>query len=118
MPKQIDGLAALVTREALGVVHANVDHRNIASRGLPTQPKARSPRLNYLAGKLHSLGPYPLAQFLKDIDRVAGVRETLEIYASLPADFIRDLGGDQFAPALFTVSNNSDRDDEREGGSL
>ena len=63
------------------------------------QPQAPSQaRLRYLARRLHALGPKPLYHFLDEVERGAPLRPHLERYARLPADFIREHHGDQFAP--------------------
>ena len=56
-------------------------------------------RLQYFAERLHRLGPRALFHFLDELQRGADLRSHLERYAALPADFIKDLGGDRFAPA-------------------
>jgi hypothetical protein len=60
-------------------------------------------RLHFLAISLHALGPKPLFHFLDEVERGADLRSHLERYAALPADFIRALGGDRFAPALRVI---------------
>ncbi|MGI8567652.1 MAG: hypothetical protein ACR2KT_00435 [Methylocella sp.] len=52
---------------------------------------------------MHALGPAPLAHFIAVLERGAVLRETLEIYAALPADFIKPYGGDRLAPALHAI---------------
>lgn len=60
-------------------------------------------RLQYLARRLHALGPKPLFHFLDEVERGAPLRAHLETYAELPADFIKANGGDQFMPRAFLV---------------
>lgn len=58
---------------------------------------AEEARLRCLACRLHALGEKPLYHFLTDLERGAPLRQTLEIYAELDADFIKAFGGDRFA---------------------
>jgi hypothetical protein len=53
-------------------------------------------RLRFLAERLHALGEKPLWHFLTDIEGGKPFRPTLEEYATLPADFIKSNGGDEF----------------------
>jgi hypothetical protein len=53
--------------------------------------------------KLLALGPRPLLEFLKEIDRGADVFERLAVYAALPAEFIRANAADKFLPPLFAI---------------
>ena len=57
-----------------------------------------------LVEKLHALGPGGISYFLREVDRGADVLDTLEIYAALPADFVKAYGGDRFAPAVHVIS--------------
>jgi hypothetical protein len=56
------------------------------------------------AEKLWNLGPRPLSEFLKEIDRGADVFERLAVYAALPAEFIRANDADKFPPPFFAIS--------------
>ena len=58
----------------------------------PTLPRER---LGHLARRLHRLGERPLFEFLREVEAGADLHERLEKYASLPDDFIRELGGDR-----------------------
>ena len=60
-------------------------------------------RARRLIEQVHQLGPAPLLHLLNDIDRGADLVPTLERYASLPADFIRSLGGDRFPSPLYII---------------
>lgn len=60
-------------------------------------------RLQFLAISLHALGPKPLFHFLDEVERGADSRSQLEIYARLPAEFIKAYGGDKFQPALHSL---------------
>ena len=60
-------------------------------------PQVRKLRLQYLAAKLHDLGPKPLFHFLDEVERGEPLRPHLEHYSRLPAEFIKDNGGDRFA---------------------
>jgi hypothetical protein len=68
----------------------------------PPAAQARRVRLQFLAARLHALGPKPLFHFLDEVERGEPLRAHLERYAALPADFIRAHGGDQF-PKLFAI---------------
>jgi hypothetical protein len=61
-------------------------------------------RLRRLAAALHALGPRPLFEFLREVEAGADVRARLEVYARLPAGFVRANGGDQFPPVAFAVN--------------
>jgi hypothetical protein len=60
-------------------------------------------RRRYVVAKLHALRPAPFAYFLREIEAGADVGATLKEYAALPAEFIRALGGDRFAPAFHVI---------------
>jgi hypothetical protein len=64
-------------------------------------------RLRRLASALHQLGPRPLFEFLREVEAGADVRETLEVYARLPACFIRANRGDQFLPPAFAIGGHA-----------
>ena len=55
-------------------------------------------RLNYLAKRIHQLGERPLFELLVELSSGAPLRERLECYAALPADFIAALDGDRLPP--------------------
>jgi hypothetical protein len=61
------------------------------------KPRASLPRerLAHLARRIHTLGPRPLYELLREREAGAPLHERLEKYAALPADFIRELGGDR-----------------------
>ncbi len=61
-------------------------------------------RLQFLAARLHTLGPKPLFYFLSEIERGAEIRSHLEKYAQLPTDFIKAYHGDRFTPALHAIN--------------
>jgi hypothetical protein len=60
-------------------------------------------RLRRLAAALHELGPRPIYEFLREIEDGADLRARLEVYAALPAGFVRANGGDKFPPAAFAL---------------
>jgi len=66
--------------------------------------KHSSLKIEHQVEKLCALGPRPLLEFLKEIDRGADVFERLAVYAALPCDFIRANDGDKFLPAIFSIS--------------
>ena len=45
---------------------------------------------------LHRMGP-------SEIERGASIQDTLETYGRLPVEFVRALGGDQFAPIVHVI---------------
>jgi hypothetical protein len=78
-------------------------------RRLTNTDSARRDRLQYLAGHLHALGPRPLFHFPADVERGADLRECLEQYAALPADFIRAYGSDRFQLSVFASTERGNR---------
>lgn len=76
------------------------------STSSPSNKQAHSRvRRQYLVGRVHELGPSPLFHFISDVERGGDVAELLEQYAALPADFIRSLGGDRFAPSVHKIGS-------------
>ena len=65
--------------------------------------KVSEQRLRHLAEQVHELGPAPLCHLLRDLQRGADFVSTLEAYAALPADFIRELGGARYAAPLHAM---------------
>jgi hypothetical protein len=65
--------------------------------------KQITPKIEREVEKLRTLGPRPLLEFLKEIDRGADVFERLAVYAQLPGEFIRANNGDQFLPPFFAI---------------
>lgn len=57
-------------------------------------------RLRYLARQVHRLGERPLYELLREIANGADLAIRLEVYARLPADFIKSYGGDVLPDAL------------------
>ena len=55
------------------------------------------------AAAVHALGPAPMLHLLVEVANGAPLDDRLAVYAALPADFIRDLGGDRFASASLAV---------------
>ncbi len=60
-------------------------------------------RRRRLVTHLHRLGPAPLAHFISDIERGAGIDATLERYGRLPAEFVLAFGGDRFPEPMFAI---------------
>jgi hypothetical protein len=60
-------------------------------------------RLQYLARRLHGLGPKPLYYFLSEVERGFDLRTHLECYAKIDPEFVRALGGDKFPPPFLQV---------------
>jgi hypothetical protein len=61
-------------------------------------------RLRRLACALHALGPRGVYEFLREVEAGADIRSRLEVYARLPAGFIKANNGDRFPPAAFAVN--------------
>jgi hypothetical protein len=55
---------------------------------------------------LHRLGPAPLFHLLTDLDAGKPLWHTVEECAALPANFIKALGGDQFAPLVHVIEES------------
>ena len=82
---------------------------------MPTLSNRASPlnsvRVKHLTGKLHSLGPRPLSEFL---DRLVSLHpaitsdlsDLLEQYALIDAQFLRAAGLDQWPRVLMVVPSN------------
>jgi hypothetical protein len=51
-------------------------------------------RLRHLARQIHRLGERPLFELFRELDAGAPLWPRLEVYATLPADFIAAWGGD------------------------
>jgi hypothetical protein len=49
-------------------------------------------RLRHLAGRLHDLGPRPLYEFLREIERGADLLQRLERYAELDPAIVAAIG--------------------------
>jgi hypothetical protein len=71
------------------------------------QAALREARLNFLACRLHGLGPKPLFYFLDEVERGEPLRLRLERYAALPANFIKIYGGDRFTPSLHCIDGGA-----------
>jgi hypothetical protein len=72
------------------------------NRLLAQKHAAAQVRLQFLAGRVHALGPAPLCHLFRDLERGADLRPTLETYAALPADLIKAYRGDRF-PEPFAI---------------
>jgi hypothetical protein len=59
-------------------------------------------RLRLLARRIHRLGERPLFELFRELDDGTDLSSTLEAYAKLPADLIREYGGDRL-PAIRIV---------------
>jgi hypothetical protein len=73
-----------------------------ASRLQHPSPIPRS-RLHLLAARVHDLGPRPLAELFLELLAGADPVVRIEVYAALPADFIRALGGDRLPASARAV---------------
>ncbi len=63
----------------------------------------RDPRFERQVERLHALGEYALAHFIRDIERGGDVRATLQRYAELPAEIVIAYGGGHFPPRAFAI---------------
>ena len=63
----------------------------------------RSPRLQFLAERLHKLGPRALHEFIIELATAHGasVVDRLEVYAALDPEILRAIGGHKFPPRLW-----------------
>jgi hypothetical protein len=59
---------------------------NATSKPVQEPSPAAQARLQFLAARLHALGPKPLFHFLDEVERGEPLRAHLERYAALPAD--------------------------------
>ena len=66
-------------------------------------------RLRHLASRIHRLGPRPLYELLRELDRGADLGRTLESYAAISplAGFVADLGGDRLPLPVRLVGGGS-----------
>jgi hypothetical protein len=76
---------------------------DLLGRAARRPTKADQVRVEKLAEKIHELGPQPLAYLFKDIGATTNIRPLLERYAALPADFIREMGGDRKKPCFLVI---------------
>jgi Holliday junction resolvase RusA-like endonuclease len=78
-------------------VAAGLDPHSLP-KGNPGDSKTSTPkvRLQFLARRLHALGPKPLFHFLDEIECGADLRTHLEEYSALPANLVKDYGGAEF----------------------
>ena len=61
-------------------------------------------RVHLLAARIHDLGPAPLAELFLELLADADPLERIEVYAALPADFNKALGGDRLPASARRVS--------------
>jgi hypothetical protein len=59
-----------------------------------------------LGEHLHRLGPSPLGHFI-EIAIGADVTARLECYAEIDVEFVRELGGDKFAPIVLVIDGGA-----------
>ncbi len=97
--RRAGGAAGLGDSSVLG----SIDSPEIIQNDSANQSQNRL-RLQFLAARLHDLGPKPLFYFLSEIERGAEIRSHLEKYAQLPPDFIKAYRGDKFGPALHVIA--------------
>jgi hypothetical protein len=70
------------------------------SNGAPSRNEISIARLQYLANRIHKLGPRPFYQLLCELADGADLSATLERYAQIAplAGFIASLNGDRLPP--------------------
>lgn len=64
---------------------------------MPLTPQ-KSARLKHLAAKVHALGPRPLFELFKELEKGADLLPRLERYAMLSPDVVAALGGRDMPP--------------------
>jgi hypothetical protein len=70
-------------------------------RGIDARARLRRQRL---VEHLHRLGPAPLGHFLREVENGASISDHLERYAKIDPAFVRALGGERYAPVLWSVN--------------
>ena len=88
-------------------------HRRLASDTRVSPPKSTLNqeqsrarlRRQRLVEHLHWLEPSPLGHFIREVEVATGTYVTarLECYAKIDPEFVRALGGDQFAPLVHVI---------------
>jgi hypothetical protein len=68
------------------------------------RPPNRRLRRQRLVEHLHRLGPAPLGHFLREVENGASISDHLERYAKIDPAFVHALGGDRYAPMLWSVN--------------
>jgi hypothetical protein len=71
-----------------------------SSNGAPSRNEIPIARLQYLASRIHKLGPRPFFELLRELASGADLPSVLERYARIEplADFITQLNGDRVPP--------------------
>jgi hypothetical protein len=85
---------------------AEADNVKIALNRLQPQAQreiAARLRRQLLVLHQHHLGPSPLEHFIREVEAGADVTARLECYAKIDPEFVRALGGDQFAPLVHVI---------------
>jgi hypothetical protein len=62
-------------------------------------------RLQYLAARLHALGPRPTYELLRELATGEDLCDRLEVYARLDPDMVRALGADVLSIDYFYLIN-------------
>jgi hypothetical protein len=73
-------------------------------------PPQRTPddsRLRHLAAHVHSLGPYPLYWFLRELEAGADLQTQLDAYARLDPHVVAALGGSAMPPHARLIGGRS-----------
>jgi hypothetical protein len=96
----------------LGLSCGEADNAKIAHNRSGTQARRKAVvrlRRQRLVEHLHRLGPSPLGHFIREVEVATGADVTarLERYSEIDPEFVRALGGDQFAPSLHVIDGGS-----------
>jgi hypothetical protein len=85
--------------------YGGVDLQEIKQNRPEAQARNARMRRQRLVLHLHRLGPSPLGHFIREVEVATGADVTarLERYAEIDPEFVRALGGDQFAPSLHCI---------------
>ena len=65
-------------------------------------------RLRHLAQRLHSLGPRPIFELLKEIANGGDLWRRLERYAELDPEIVRAIGADEMPPLVICISERNE----------
>ena len=64
-------------------------------------------RLRRLVAHLHSLGPRPVYEFVREIIEGGDVVESLETYSRLDSSIVQYLGADRLVPDLVVIDGGA-----------
>ena len=78
------------------------------SKRLATMRPPSLARLRRLAERLHSLGPRPTFELLKEIANGGDLWRRLERYAELDPEIVRAIGADEMPPLVICISEHNE----------